>query len=761
MAVPAPQDPTWPAAAPGVLPSALHFGPGMLEHIRNLTDVGEMTRLLHESIAYQRGIDNELEALLSQRHELEKKLNGLYKSAEVLELVKADSDQMLSSVRSTCDLADRVSSKVRELDLAQSRVQATLGRIDAIVDRANCIDGAKRALESEDYEAAAKYVETFLHLDAEYSDTIAAREASGEEGRKETASEQRRQLLESKQNLESVIRKKFSAAVEQRDHPGVLRFVKLFRPLGLEDEGLQLYVNYLRKVISLRAGDRFEVLVEAIEQIHAGKSAPEPDFVGSINELFKDIAVAVQENEEILRTLSGEDGIVYAIKELQAECDSRGTLLLKRYMDFRRLGRIEKEIASHNNVNLITVGVSEGPDPRQIENFLEEMLSISQSSEDYMQFMMTKIREAETAGAQLSPRAANVFRNGAYNRSVQDLTVHYIVLEEYFMGENVRKAIRIDEFVPDALTSSMVDDVFYVLQSCSRRAISTANVQSVLAALNSVINLLNNEFKEALHRKIREPNLGAKLFSGGVGIAKVGTEVATSLNNVDISSEYVLKLRHELEEHCSETFSAPADRDKVKSCLAELGETNNIFRQLLNAGLEQLSNSVTPRLRIILDSVGVISYELTEAQYAENEVNNPWVQKLLHTVDTSAAWLQSVMTTNIYDSFVHLIIDFIVKRLEVIMMQKHFNQLGGLQLDRDARALVGHFSAMTQRTVRDKFARLTQMATILNLEKVSEILDYWGENSGPMTWRLTPAEVRRILSLRVDFKSETIQSLRL
>ncbi|KAI8025634.1 Conserved oligomeric Golgi complex subunit 4 [Camellia lanceoleosa] len=68
---------------------------------------------------------------------------------------------------------------------------------------------------------------------------------------------------------------------------------------------------------------------------------------------------------------------------------------------------------------------------------------------------------------------------------------------------------------------------------------------------------------------------------------------------------------------------------------------------------------------------------------------------------------------------------------------------------------------MTQRTVGDKFARLTQMATILNLEKVSEILDFCGENSGPMTWRLTPAEVRRVLGLRVDFKPEAIAALKL
>ena len=54
------------------------------------------------------------------------------------------------------------------------------------------------------------------------------------------------------------------------------------------------------------------------------------------------------------------------------------------------------------------------------------------------------------------------------------------------------------------------------------------------------------------------------------------------------------------------------------------------------------------------------------------------------------------MYANNYGTFVHLIIDFIVKSLQVIMMHKRFSQLGGLLLDRDARALVSHFIVMTQ-----------------------------------------------------------------
>uniref|UniRef100_A0A7N0T4H0 Conserved oligomeric Golgi complex subunit 4 n=1 Tax=Kalanchoe fedtschenkoi TaxID=63787 RepID=A0A7N0T4H0_KALFE len=731
--------------------NSVRFGTAeALEEVMKLTDVGTMTRLLHECIAYQRALDLDLENLLSHRSDLDRQLHHLQKSAEVLHIVRGESDHVLSNVRSTSHLADQVSGKVRELDLAQSRVNDTLSRIDAIVERGNCIDGVKKAMDAEDYESAANFVQIFLQIDARYKDS---------------GSDQRDQLMASKKQLEGIVRKRLAAAVDQRDHHTILRFIKLYAPLRLEEEGLQVYVGYLKKVISMRSRIEFEHVVELMEQQASDSGLgnyqnEQVNFVGCLTNLFKDIVLAVEENNEILQSLCGEDGIVYAICELQEECDSRGSLILKKYMDYRQLGKLTSEINAQNK-NLLAVGVPEGPDPRDVELYLEEMLSLMQLGEDYTEFMLSKIRGLSSVDPELLPRATKSFKSGNFSKVVQDITGFYVILEGFFMVENVRKAIKIDEQVPDSLTTSMVDDVFYVLQSCCRRAISTLNINSVIAVLSGASSLLANEYHEALQQKMREPNLGARLFLGGVGVQKTGTEIATALNNMDVSSEYVLKLRHEIEEQCAEAFPAPADRERIKSCLSELGDMSNNFKQLLNAGMEQLVATVTPRIRPVLDSVATISYELSEAEYADNEVNDPWVQRLLHAVETNAGWLQPVMTANNYDSFVHLVIDFITKRLEVIMMQKRFSQLGGLQLDRDARTLVSHFSGMTQRTVRDKFARLTQMATILNLEKVSEILDFWGENSGPMTWRLTPAEVRRVLGLRVDFRPEAIAALKL
>ena len=40
------------------------------------------------------------------------------------------------------------------------------------------------------------------------------------------------------------------------------------------------------------------------------------------------------------------------------------------------------------------------------------------------------------------------------------------------------------------------------------------------------------------------------------------------------------------------------------------------------------------------------------------------------------------------------------------------------------------------------------MVNICTALQVVEVLDYWGDNAGPMVWRLTPGEVRTVLALR-------------
>ena len=100
----------------------------------------------------------------------------------------------------------------------------------------------------------------------------------------------------------------------------------------------------------------------------------------------------------------------------------------------------------------------------------------------------------------------------------------------------------------------------------------------------------------------------------------------------------------------------------------------------------------------------------------------------------------------------------VVDRLEASMHLKRFNQLGGLQLDRNVRVLVSTLSEVTQRTVRDKFAKLSQMSTILSLESAQEVLEYWGDSSD-FNWCFTESQVKTILGQRVDFDARDISML--
>lgn len=156
-------------------------------------------------------------------------------------------------------------------------------------------------------------------------------------------------------------------------------------------------------------------------------------------------------------------------------------------------------------------------------------------------------------------------------------------------------------------------------------------------------------------------------------------------------------------------------------------------------------------------------------------------------------------------------------------MKKSFTFWGGLQFDRDVRRVSAFFTNLNTassaaaaaagggsagaggagagggsggraqasgssaglQSVRDKFAKLVQIASILQvlqpsgalccvckaltnvtlvavlqLDKAAEILDYWGDNASEV-WRLYDNEVRKVLLLRTDFSQKEIAQLKL
>lgn len=76
-----------------------------------------------------------------------------------------------------------------------------------------------------------------------------------------------------------------------------------------------------------------------------------------------------------------------------------------------------------------------------------------------------------------------------------------------------------------------------------------------------------------------------------------------------------------------------------------------------------------------------------------------------------------------------------------------FNKYGGLRLDKEIRVLINYLTSLTSWSIREKFARLSQITILLSLESLDELFEYWNSPLA-ITWRLTPNEIRQILLLR-------------
>lgn len=103
------------------------------------------------------------------------------------------------------------------------------------------------------------------------------------------------------------------------------------------------------------------------------------------------------------------------------------------------------------------------------------------------------------------------------DRHIKEILTYYSILEEYFMMESSKKvnmvmfsrdsyteAIKLDQLEDGNLTSSMVDNTFFVLKQCSFRALSTINSNTACTISSMLSNILSYDYKAVLENMLSE-----------------------------------------------------------------------------------------------------------------------------------------------------------------------------------------------------------------------------------------------------------------
>uniref|UniRef100_S4RGB3 Conserved oligomeric Golgi complex subunit 4 n=1 Tax=Petromyzon marinus TaxID=7757 RepID=S4RGB3_PETMA len=756
------------------------------EAMRGLAELGQLQRDYERLCRDEEEVTAELDSLLEKQSGLESKMGSLHRMRPNLQLIEGDASQLAGMINFTCNLAENISSKVRQLDLAKTRVYQAIQRVDDILDLALCTDGVQAALNSEDYETAAGHVHRFLSLDK----SVLEMSCDGRDGG--MADTNLGLLQDAEKKLKAIVVVRFDAAIKEGNLPQVERFFKIFPLLGLHDEGLSKFAQYLCAQVAIKAEENLQLAMTT----DVGDKRAGVIFADTLTLLFEGIARIVETHQPIVETLYGPGRLFVLLKHLQGECDRQVQRVVDRFTEHghyeQKLKRVEGSLLRGSQLERIA--------PRELDTILGEMNVMNARAELYLRFVRRRVlADLEVCDADASEETRNghlsalekLINNCVLSRSMQELMCSYITMEEYFMRETVNK---VPPSAPSWGSARMVQSFSAIVTcsinvSCIARSALFFSSAPRCCRVPRAMEPCHLSRREVLNTKLRVgfPATTLQDIQRGVSSAVSlmqsslqqgkfeargieSTEEAkqsflVTLNNTEVCSDNIQTLKKTLEADCqmllNQGTKSEQSRAKVDSCLLDLVSVSNHFKDLLQEGLAELNNAaIMPQVKPWMNDFLLVSHNIEEEEFNDYEANDPWAQKFIVNFEQLMAEFKAAVSPSIYDSLIGLATGLISQEMERCVHKTTFSRLGGLQFDKELRALVAYLTSITTWTIRDKFARLTQMATILNLERVTEILDYWGPN-GPLTWRLTPAEVRRALSLRADFRSEDIKRLRL
>ena len=482
----------------------------------------------------------------------------------------------------------------------------------------------------------------------------------------------------------------------------------------------------------------------------------------------------------------------------------------------RRMAEAKKMAEAHGSSG----GLAEvGPDVEkatlEAEPLLDEVAAILRGATQYDAFMAQLVpREA----APLSLRAAEPMVELSHGmatlaRALAWVSVHKAVrldaTEEAKREEEAKAREKEGGGEPlggggggGEAARAVVDNVFYVLQRMLRRAAHCCDAHIGGAAVEAAAELLHRPLVEQLSRPLKQTmtgkltdKLAGAALAGATAIVNASADAESAaaqtsstvgaaalvgaadrlavsaaatarqaallraLNALHTCSSYAPKLWQQARDDFVRELPSPQAHGAVVAKLDAAAAVEGALRAALDDGLGTLAASLLPRLKLRLEAFGTAELVLESEAAFTAAANDSFVSGYLAELEALLKALRPSLAPDVLDALLQLFIKSGVERLEVLLLAKRLDQWGAQQLDRDVRALQSRLTELSSRSVRHQLARLSQMTTLLNLEREAELAELWREPG--FGWLLSADEARQVLALRVDFRRDAIAQLAL
>ncbi|THU99354.1 COG4-domain-containing protein [Dendrothele bispora CBS 962.96] len=731
---------------------------------RALTSLPQVLSSLAAYQSEEADISASLSNLLSARDPILSSLNRLQGLLPQLDELSAQANALSLKVAPTAKTAERVGGRVQSLDEEMRRIREASDRVTQVTELKSSLAALQSSMESQDWESATRHCARAMALPI---NVIAGPFAQAAVPTSESPLPPAQTLQSAREHLLQVFRTNFEQASRSRDSTATSRFFKLFPAIGWEKEGLELYASFVVDLVKVRSPV-------------AIKTSSPAYYITALTSLFETIAMIVDQHQPVVEKYYGSGKMKPVVQHLLEECDRVVEDIFERWQEERSISRKLSEVLSSPIPSMtLAAGRKQNPgttpdddsiDPRDIDQLLIEMAGMSGRWSLFKNFLLdslqvnnapedgediTKSKENDSTPS-MPPQEGLLFNSTASQKVFEDLLAkYYTPLEVWYVRVIIDKAHQLSKVdtTQAAVTTTTPDDVFYILKVVLLRLISTGSIATVDRLVDRLREVLEQDYSGVLKRKLDDVYRNAGNTSQ---LSREKTEkdnriaFATILNDLDVSSSHLERLVKELGNSGSiHQYFVSSEQSVVKTHLSSLSILVNKFRSTLRVGIEQLfSQLIRPRMRTFITEVYKdVSYVLDDDSYANAEYQDLVRKRFIKIWEGLIEEYKDAFTDGNFRLLFGLILDTLLRPLEKFVMTFKFTELGAIRFDRDLRAIIGYLAAQTAfGDGREKFVRLQQMSTLLNLDNEEDVDEFY--NGSGISWKLTLQEARAVTALR-------------
>eukprot|EP01063_Lacrimia_lanifica_P014200 TRINITY_DN20839_c0_g1_i1.p1 TRINITY_DN20839_c0_g1~~TRINITY_DN20839_c0_g1_i1.p1 ORF type:complete len:841 (+),score=388.22 TRINITY_DN20839_c0_g1_i1:23-2545(+) len=807
----------------------------------------------------QRRVWDEVDGFIADNEEVAQQIEVISDAKHhQLQGAQEKASQLAKAIADSAKTAKTSSHKVKEMDAVKARVNGTLDLANGIAKQRSSIEGIGDALVKKDYERAADYIASYCEIERQLHDIAELEDGDGGEVLHDSTDSEdddvvevkmsgtratSRMMKKKREEVRDAVRAEFNAAACSGDRDRVVGFSKLFRKLGLEEEGRMLYCRWLR----LGCGSQLKQHVEkTLERIDAGTG--ESTHLRLVSDVLDHVVIAMESEEEHVREFFGKAGVVEMISALHQECTVHSVNILDSFLQANELSPLPSPAASRGP-SPATLARSAAPsptsprggpaaapakDPKGMDKTLDEISHLSHFCYLYFQFIRDRAEGAPPPAAdgdaartpppadlrrgtskdlhaEAAPAAAGKPKPSLHQfmasdalggsdlfEKLQALLGCYLPLQREYLDavldhsittafkeldpqaaqaggggkfgdtfapfqnvkigagfQNVLQNFGIDEGRDELLNLEaplyMTDDIFAALRKTCDRVIRTKSQPLICGVCCMVNELIASRLYTVISERIKIRRDAPRVPKGVICWINATFLVQTYCKKLSDEVGHLLKKQFGAEEGAGEPFQVS---------LQEFASTLAVYEDELRGALQQVSAVAAKQVHERgLVNFENLSYVLGEEKLMHYEINDAWVRAAIVQWQEVLAYYKDVLHQEPYSMLVVELVGWTTKQMEELVMQKQFDLCGGLQLDRDVRAVKQYFSGQTENPVREKFTKLSHIATLLIVDKLSEVEDLWSSSSSGLMWRLTPSEAQKVLLLRKDLPKAQVQAL--